>query len=611
MNTIERERLYSPDLKERLRSTETLLLDIDGVIFPGPEALGRVMEELSTKVNIIPCTTRSYTEAISNNYPGKEALSRSTTGIFEAGLVVVREGQEFQLGERRRWEQVECISRLLKSFLEPVGRRYSDNRYDLIPDPQAVPIWGFPRSILGIDYAKAKGVPLAIPEFAGQRSFVIWPSGSAKDCQKERDFYQIAFVIDGMMLANPKLFEGLSILLGEESIVIRPLDTDGREITKLTGVKLLESMGAIDMSTTLFMGDDDLTDYETAAYVRNSGGIAICPENAGTRIKTIADAVMPEEAGFSTFGFFQDWIDLSFKPEKDSKINRKAVWPTGQTAKEMIRNGLIVPKGISLGREKAEEVRQQLKNILKGNFFYAASIDIPEELKFGDKTVRPMVYINEDPFGYSDGLFTDIDSLIVFNDAGLINWLVEEANLSELALSTENLFVFPGNGGKYLKDMLAMRRVNPVNSLIIPAKRQLDAIAPWCKVDLPKVTREALGRIKQARRLIFVDDTISTGSTFSAIINELGFSWSWEPEETVLCVEALGGPRKKDSFLPSLAKFKERAKLYAPIFYIGLTQRPRLLTTGSIVDGLKNPERFDMKGYPVELIEEIRKKITD
>ena len=66
---------------------------------------------------------------------------------------------------------------------------------------------------------------------------------------------------------------------------------------------------------------------------------------------------------------------------------------------------------------------------------------------------------------------------------------------------------------------------------------------------------------------------------------------------------------KDDYLVPLINSFTGNVAIAAGIFYSGKTQRPRLLTTGSIVDGIAHPARFNSKNYPPELINIIRQKM--
>lgn len=289
--------LLHSELQERVRKCETLVVDLDGSLLPGPPELDSCLIALNKVVNIIPCTTRSWGEMTTEKYLGKASFINSPFGIYEAGLVI-KSGENLRLlcnpEDIRRLTGLEEL--ITKNFTR-IGPRSPSNRYELISDPDDLWAWSYLQSSLGKEYVKGKAVPLLIPPYPNQFSLVIWPSGSARTCPSERFFYQVCFFLDGLKAGMPQLFDNMSILVGDESVIVRPNAPDGSLITKLTGVKFLEATEVIQPEKTIFIGDDDPLDLPVTQYIRKKNGITIVPSNADKKIKKSADLIAPGIAG--------------------------------------------------------------------------------------------------------------------------------------------------------------------------------------------------------------------------------------------------------------------------------------------------------------------------
>src|SRR5260221_13297060 len=82
------------EIRERLRGIKTILIDLDGSLYPGPSQLEETLALLPSCVQLIPITARSFGELQNQeDFPGKKTLVQSPFGIFESGFVIKR-GEE-------------------------------------------------------------------------------------------------------------------------------------------------------------------------------------------------------------------------------------------------------------------------------------------------------------------------------------------------------------------------------------------------------------------------------------------------------------------------------------------------------------------------------------
>lgn len=242
----------------------------------------------------------------------------------------------------------------------------------------------------------------------------------------------------------------------------------------------------------------------------------------------------------------------------------------------------------------------------KGLFQYGESILVPEIIQVENVDIQPMIYINETGYDVPTDQLTQIPDLLIYEDRDLVDWTVERGKLKEKTKLTDALWIFPGGGGKYMREMLGARDIFPQNILEIDAKRYWTSRGEvYCKVNLPLGDEDIKRKLKQAKRAIFTDDTICTGSTLAETLKELSFYYGWEPQFIDVCVQALAIPRKGEMFLWKIAQERITWDITSALFYGGKVKRPRLLSTGSIVRGIDDPERFSAKNYPPELIERV------
>lgn len=287
-----------PELERRLANCNTLLTDLDGTLYPaGTANLGLVLNDLTSAMQIVPCTTRSWNEMLGTAIPGRLSLAKSGIGIFEAGLIVRKAGKNSVMCEEKELEKVSQLKNILRRKIPFIGPRKFGNNYELINDLRVPIPFGWLQSTVGDKFVTERCVPIAVPNYPNQYSLVIWPSGSAGSTPPERNFYQVCFFLDGMKAANPALFENMDILVGDESVIVRPKDRNGNAITKLTGLNVLIKSNELNPATSLFLGDDDNLDLPVAEFIRAAGGVVIVPKNAGEKMKKIADFVAPGFAG--------------------------------------------------------------------------------------------------------------------------------------------------------------------------------------------------------------------------------------------------------------------------------------------------------------------------
>src|SRR5260221_6803379 len=229
-----------------------------------------------------------------------------------------------------------------------------------------------------------------------------------------------------------------------------------------------------------------------------------------------------------------------------------------------------------------EQIRDRTKE-----FFYGVALIIPDQIMTPEGQIaRPVVYINELNYKIPTSNLIAIPELIVFEDRILTDWLIDSVpSLREDAANPEVLWVFPGGGGRYMQQLLAQRGIIPNNFLQTEARRVLggkgQALA--CNVSVP-VDTETKARVSKATKIMFVDDTISTGMTIDSVMQTLKAVYGLDTQNVTVLVQALGLPRTKELFLSLLTS---EWNIFAAIFYAGETMRPRLLTTGSIIRGVE------------------------
>jgi len=282
------------------------------------------------------------------------------------------------------------------------------------------------------------------------------------------------------------------------------------------------------------------------------------------------------------------------------QLVNQGISPSGQISQELLNRGNIglgsfVPDGLIPAMDR-------MNLLTRDNFAFGLGIQVPESINKDGQQIKPMIYINERPYGFPDESFSQIPELIVFNDSSIMKWLVENGNLESMT-GDDTLWVFPGNGGIYMRDQLATFGVSPTNTLEIFARRYWTDEGIICKTALKPEDAERISKLESVSNIVLVDDTIATGLTALSVIDEIGKQMKYD--SLTIIVQALATPRKKESLSALLGDLPISPTVLSGIFYGGESQRPRLLTTGSIVDGIKDPERFSAKKYPPELIEQI------
>lgn len=302
--------------------------------------------------------------------------------------------------------------------------------------------------------------------------------------------------------------------------------------------------------------------------------------------------------------------------EREKLINQNTlglVEPRGSLATFLQEEGYITRYG-EFRSKCASMVKEErrIQELTDNGFYFNTSITVPEYIKITkDQVIQPMIFINEEAYGVPTQDLEGIPDLIIFNEQELWGYLIDAGSLRQKAVDGSTILLFPGGGGRYIRGMLESKGVVPANSLEVDAKRQWEARGEaWCKVNLP-LTDEFEEKLDKADHAVFIDDTICSGSTIEEVFHSLDFYYSWQPSIVTVIVEALATPRKKDAFTRLLRKNSDVDwTVYAALFYGGEIQRPRLLTTGSIIRGQQEPERFSEKRYPPELIERVRAVVT-
>ncbi|MBI3620060.1 hypothetical protein HY214_02870 [Candidatus Roizmanbacteria bacterium] len=269
-----------------------------------PETLA----SLSRQAILIPCTSRSWGEMLEQDYPGKGVLTETAYGIYESGLVVKKRDEVVLLCEESRLVQIEKIKELVQADFIPRGRRAKESKYELTEGLDDRWAFGYLGSMLGEETISKQCVPLIFPPFSNQYSLVIWPSGTFRECPPGRFFYQVCVYLDGLKRGRPELFDGVSILIGDEAVLIRPNKPDGVAIQKIDGIKALVEENIIQPETSLLIVDDDRTDLTAANYLQKNGGTILVPENAGSQLRAMADAVLPGTAGYAAAPIFESLI---------------------------------------------------------------------------------------------------------------------------------------------------------------------------------------------------------------------------------------------------------------------------------------------------------------
>jgi len=300
------EQEYNPELQERLRQVRTLVFDVDQCLSPGPVELDSVLDQLASQYDIIPCTSRSYGEMEAESYPGKDVLLSSPNGIFEAGLVIKKNGDARPSCDPAALEKlIEIKSRLQSEFI-PIGSRSKADKYQFINEPADPNSYGTFPKIQG----STNPLPFTFSNYQGQLSLIMWPSGTARECPLGFNYFACAEYVESMREKDQQLFENVSILRTDGSVLIRPNGPRGRPITKLRGVQQLENQKILKPSTTLFLGDDEQMDLAVAEYVKENGGFVITPDNAADQMKKAADMILPGNAGVAVLPFLQMLLKL-------------------------------------------------------------------------------------------------------------------------------------------------------------------------------------------------------------------------------------------------------------------------------------------------------------
>lgn len=288
--------------------------------------------------------------------------------------------------------------------------------------------------------------------------------------------------------------------------------------------------------------------------------------------------------------------------------NRDFIKPRGQLLPFLYERNILTSSGENAFPLQIEKARRSVE--MKTNrFSYGIAVTVPDILDFQDQRLTPMIYINEAGYGIPSTQLEEIPDLIIFEDKDLINYLIDSVKLTDRAEDSSTIWVFPGGGGRYMRQELEISGIVPSNFLEVEARRQWGSRGGiWCNVNIP-LTEEIESQIKKAKSAVFIDDTICTGSTIAEVFQSLEFYYYWKPDEVVVAVEALASPRKKEQLNYLLSQTEIDFEIHTGIFYGGETQRPRLLSTGSIVRGQQEPQRFSEKKYPPELIEKVRRVI--
>ncbi|PIZ63503.1 hypothetical protein COY16_01590 [Candidatus Roizmanbacteria bacterium CG_4_10_14_0_2_um_filter_39_13] len=295
------EQYFSSELQERLRQVNTLFIDVDQCIYPGPDELNGVFTELAQRYKLIPCTSRSLGEMEAESYPGKDVLLASSNGIFEAGLMIKVNGEIQTTCGANDLQNLDEIRKRLRMAFIPIGPRNTDDKYsfgDYSKDPNA--FGSFPTNQKDL-----KPMPFVFSNYPNQLSVILWPSGNARECPTDYNYFACADFVESLRNENPKLFNNISITRTDGSVLIRPNSPNNEIITKLHGVQSLQTQCGIATETSLFIGDDEQMDLPVAQYISKNGGLVVVPENASEKIKLRAGLILPGYAGSALMPFLQ------------------------------------------------------------------------------------------------------------------------------------------------------------------------------------------------------------------------------------------------------------------------------------------------------------------
>lgn len=295
------EQYFSIELQERLKQVNTLFIDVDQCIYPGPDELNGIFIGLAQRYELIPCTSRSLGEMETEIYPGKSALLSNPNGILEAGLMIKANNEIQTTCGKAELQNLDEIRQRLKMAFVPIGPRSTENKYIFGNDPKDPNAFGrFPT-----EQIDRQPMPFTFANYPNQISVILWPSGSARECPTNFDYFACATFVESLRMENLELFDNISITRTDGSVMIRPNSPNNEIITKIYGVQLLQAQCGMAIETSLFIGDDKQMDLPVAQYISKNGGLVVVPENASEEIKLSADLILPGYAGSALMPFLQ------------------------------------------------------------------------------------------------------------------------------------------------------------------------------------------------------------------------------------------------------------------------------------------------------------------
>jgi len=289
---------------------------------------------------------------------------------------------------------------------------------------------------------------------------------------------------------------------------------------------------------------------------------------------------------------------------KKNYLQSEELIPVGMIIKELLYKGYLgtdnrIPRGLL-------NAQQRVESLTGNNFSYGLGIVVADSVSFGDGKVEPMIYINERAYGVSTDQVTSIPELIVFDDKLIMEWVVRNGNLASYT-GENNLWIFPGGGGKYMRAELEKCGILPQNSIAPYARRNWIDGKITCDTRLNDDDKNRLINLGSIDNVIFADDAVCTGLTAGSVVQVIKKFVKFN--SLIIATQALATPRKSDSLSSLLQEIPNPSAVVAGIFYGGESARPRLLSTGSIFRGIEEPDRFEAKNYPPDLIEAVQKKV--